>query len=92
MKGDGEDVTYLPMTVSSLAVAVEAVVGRRWRDSWRLLDTPLSLLKEELDLDSLWPLEKLLLDVSNRLPNMVTVCTVGGRTWSIMYTPQGETR
>lgn len=29
------------------------VAGLRWRGSWRRFDTPLSLLKEELDLDAL---------------------------------------
>ena len=59
------------MAVSSLAAVVEAVFGRRCRESCRRFDTPLSLLNEELDLESLWLLEKLLLDVSNRLLNMV---------------------
>ena len=43
--------------VSSLA-AVVAVVGRR-RGSWRRFVTPDSLLKDALDLFSLWLLEKL---------------------------------
>lgn len=55
--------------VSSLAD--EAVAGLRCRDSWRFLVMPLSLLKEELDLDTLWPLEKLLLEVSKRLEYIV---------------------
>ena len=45
--------TYFPITVSSLAPAVEAVVGRRWRDSWRRFCTPLSLLNEECDFETL---------------------------------------
>ena len=58
--------TYPSMAVFSLAVAVDAVVSLR-RDSCRLLETPLSLLKDELDLLTLWLLEKLLLEVSYRL-------------------------
>lgn len=62
------------MPVSSLAAADEAVVGRRRRDSWRRFVTPLSLLKEELDLETLWWLfEKLLLDVSGRLVNILSL-------------------
>lgn len=57
------------MMVSSLAD--EAVAGLRWRDSWRFLVMPLSLLNEELDLDTLWPLEKLRLEVSKRLEYIV---------------------
>lgn len=39
-----------------------AVLGRR-RDSWRFFETPAwPLLKEALDLLTLWPFEKLLLD------------------------------
>lgn len=60
------------MAVSSLAVAVEAVFGLLGRASGRLLLMPLSLLKEELDLDALWLLEKLLLDESRRLLNILT--------------------
>lgn len=59
------------MMVSSLTLAEEAVAGLRWRDSWRFLVMPLSLLKEELDLDTLWPLEKLRLEVSILLENIV---------------------
>lgn len=70
---------YFPMTVSSLAVAVEAVVGLRWRDSCRRLVTPLSLLKEELDLLALWLLEKLLLeDDSCRLDEENMLAAVEG--------------
>jgi hypothetical protein len=39
--------------------AFDDVVGRR-RDSWRRLETPASLLKDELDLPMRWLLEKLL--------------------------------
>lgn len=69
--------TYLPMAVSSLVVAVDAVVGRRWRDSCRRFVTPLSLLNDALDLEAFWLLEKLLLDVSKRLLvlNMVATAT-----------------
>lgn len=66
------------MTVSSLAVAVEAVAGLRWRDSCRRLVTPLSLLKEELDLLTLWLLEKLLLDDSCRLDEENMLAAVEG--------------
>lgn len=68
---------YFDMAVSSVAVVVEAVPGLRWRDSCRRFDTPLSLLKDELDLESLWLLEKLLLEVSNRLLNMFAASPVG---------------
>jgi hypothetical protein len=70
--------TYFPMAVSSLAVAVEAVVGLRWRDSCRRLVTPLSLLKEELDLLTLWLLEKLLLEDSCRLDEENMLAAVEG--------------
>lgn len=67
---------YLVMIVSSLKEA-DDVAGRRWRDSWRFLVIPLSLLKEllkeEVDLDTLWLLEKLRLEVSGRLENMVSL-------------------
>lgn len=63
---------FPPMAVSSLAMAVEAVFGLLGRDSGRLLLMPLSLLKEVLDLDALWLLEKLLLDESRRLLNILT--------------------
>lgn len=68
---------YFDMAVSSVAVVVEAVPGLRWRDSCRRFDTPFSLLKDELDLESLWLLEKLLLEVSNRLLNMFAASPVG---------------
>jgi len=69
------------MVVSSLDVAVEAVVGLLYRCSWRLLLRPLSLLKEEVGLDALWLLEKLLLDDAKRPVNMSTAVgeSVGGQ-------------
>lgn len=55
------------MIVSSVVV-LEAVVGRReWRDSWRRFCTPWSLLKDELDLENLVLLLKLLLAVEKLL-------------------------
>lgn len=66
--------TYLAMAASSLVVAVEAVFGLRYRESCRRLVTPPSLLKDELDLVTLWLLEKLvllLLDGSYRRLNMM---------------------
>lgn len=55
------------MIVSSVVV-LEAVVGRReWRDSWRRFCTPWSLLKDELDFDTLLLLLKLLLAVEKLL-------------------------
>lgn len=66
------EVKLLPMTVSSLAVAVEAVVGLL-RDSCRRFVTPLSLLNDELDLLALWLLEKLLVEDSCRLENMLVM-------------------
>lgn len=36
----------------------DEVVGLRLRDSCLLLEIPASLLKEELDFETLWPLEK----------------------------------
>lgn len=70
------EVKLLFMAVSSLAAAVEAVAGLRWRDSCRRLVTPLSLLKDEallkdaVDLLCLWPLVKLLLDLENMLMDL----------------------
>lgn len=60
--------TYLLMVVSSVPVD-DAVAGRRWwrDDSWRFLETPLLSRKEALDLETLWPLEKLLVVDSARL-------------------------
>lgn len=59
------------MVVSSCVVAVDAVVGRRWRDSWRRLETPLSR-NDELDLEALWLFEKLLtVDSARLLVNIV---------------------
>lgn len=62
-----KSVTYLSIIVSPLALAIEVIVGRRWRDSCLRLVIPLSLLKEELDLLALWLFEKLLLELSWRL-------------------------
>ena len=59
------------MTGSPLAAVVEAVAGLRWRGSCRRFDTLISLPKDELVLEALWLLEKLPLDVSKRLLNMV---------------------
>lgn len=64
------------MIVSSLKEAEDDVAGLRWRDSWRFFVIPLSLLKEllkeEVDFDTLWLLEKLRLEVSGRLENMAS--------------------
>lgn len=65
--GIEETVTYLSIMVSPLALVMEVIVGRRWRDSCLRLVMPLSLLKEELDLLALWLFEKLLLELSWRL-------------------------
>lgn len=67
---------YLVMIVSSLKEAEDDVAGLRWRDSWRFFVMPLSLLKEllkeEVDFDTLWLLEKLRLEASGRLENMAS--------------------
>lgn len=64
------------MRVSSLKEAEDDVAGLRWRESWRFLVIPLSLLKEllkeEVDLDTLWLLEKLRLEASGRLEYMMS--------------------
>ena len=49
----GGESTYLGggAVIDTSCMADEvAVVGRRWRGSWRLLETPWVLLNEELDL------------------------------------------
>ena len=51
--------------------------GRRWRDSWRRLERPWSLPKDALDLVTLWLLEKLLLDGSYRLLNIMGESVLG---------------
>jgi hypothetical protein len=74
-----EMMTYFSIIVSPLALVIEVIVGRRWRDSCLRLVMPLSLLKEELDLLALWLFEKLLLELSWRLEeeNMLVISDGG---------------
>lgn len=80
---------------SDAIIALDEVVGRRREDSWRRLETPESLLKDEFDLPSRWLLEKLLWadelegGCSKRRENILTrLCVVIIYPWRSFVPPR----